>query len=237
MKPPRFGIHPGRVLAGGYTVDRFLGSGWEGEVYLVIERLTGAHRAAKIFFPERNPKDKAASHYARKLEHLRDCSIIIQYHHSETVRLRGQSVTMLLSEFVEGMLLDDHIKTYPGRRMPAFEALHMLRTLAGGLAEIHEQREYHGDLHAGNILVRRRGIHIDAKLIDLHDDGRATASHIREDVCQIVRVFYDLVGGQKHYAKQPPVVKSVCCGLKRSLIKRRFPTAWHLCRHLDTVEW
>lgn len=237
MSPARFSIHPGRVLAGGYTVDRFLGSGWEGEVYLVTERLTGAHRAAKLFYPERNQRNRAATHYARKLEHLRDCAIIIQYHHSETVRLSSQPVTMLLSEFVEGTLLDEHLASYPGKRMPPFEALHMLRTLAGGLAQVHEQREYHGDLHAGNILVRRRGIHFDAKLIDLHDDGRATAAHIREDVCQMIRVFYDLVGGQKHYAKQPTVVKSVCCGLKRSLIARRFPTAWHLCRHLDAVEW
>lgn len=233
----RFGILPGRILASSYRVDGFLGSGWEGEVYLVTERLTGAQRAAKLFFPERNEKDKAAVYYARKLERLRDCRIVIQYHHAETVRLRGSPVTVLISEFVEGALLPDFVNAAPGRRLAVFESLHLLHALATGLAQLHERKEYHGDLHAGNVLVRRRGIHLDAKLVDLYDRGKAASWNIREDVCDLIRVFYDSVGGAKHYAAQPPIVKSVCCGLRRSLIHKRFPTAWHLARHLDTVEW
>jgi serine/threonine protein kinase len=233
----QFGITPGKVLAGSYRVDKFIGSGWEGEVYLVTERLTGAQRAAKLFFPERNARDKAAVYYARKLERLRDCRIVIQYHHAEQVRLKGQTVTVLISEFVEGTLLPDHVAANPAGRLPVFEALHLLYAVATGLAEMHERKEYHGDLHAGNVLVRRRGIHFETKLVDLYDRGKAASWNIREDVCDLVRIFYDAVGGRATYSAQPPIVKSICLGLKRSMIHKRFPTAWHLCRHLDTVEW
>lgn len=233
----RFGIIPGRVLAKEYHVDRLLGAGYEGEVYLVTERLTGASRAAKLFFPERNESDRAAMHYARKLERLRGCEIIIQYHHTQKLRLRGQDITMLVSEFVDGFLLSDMVDAYPGRRLQPFEAMHLLRAISAGLAQVHERREYHGDIHSGNILVRRRGVHHDVKLVDMYDHGRSTKAHILDDMCNVVRVFYDLLGGQPYYARQPQVVKSICCGLKRTLIGRKFPTAWHLCRHLDSVQW
>ena len=238
MTPPRpFELAPGRVLAKNYFVEALLGRGYEGEVYLVRERLTGAQRAAKIFYPERNPRNSAASHYAKKLERLRDCSMVIQYHHALEIQLRGNPVHVLISEFVQGMLLPDLLSKYRGRRMPVHEALTLTRTIAAGLAELHEKREYHGDLHSQNVLVRRRGVHFDVKLVDMYDRGRANRFHIQQDVCDIVRILYDLVGGREHYAAQPSVIKQVCLGLKCSLIVQRYPTAWHLCRHLDTFEW
>ena len=238
MKPKYcYDLAPGRILAKNYRVEAQLGQGYEGEVYLVSERLTGARRAAKIFYPERNEKNAALTHYARKLERLRDCSMVIQYHHAEEIRLRGQPVSVLISEFVEGQLLTDLLASYRGHRMPRHEALYLTRTIAAGLAELHEKREYHGDLHSHNVLVRRRGVHFDIKLVDMYDRGRANRVHIQEDVCDLVRILYDLVGGKAYYASQPPVIKQVCLGLKISLITQRYPTAWHLCRHLDTFEW
>lgn len=238
MTPPRrYDLVPGRVLAGQYVVESQLGRGYEGEVYLVRERLTGAHRAAKIFYPDRNPRNYAAVHYAKKLERLRDCSILIQYHHALQIQLRTQPVSVLISEYVNGMLLPDLQRQYRGKRMPTHEALTVIRSIAAGLAELHEKREYHGDLHSENVLIRRRGVHFDVKLVDLYDRGRANRFHIQEDVCDIVRILYDLVGGRAHYASQPDVIKKICLGLKSTLIVKRYPTAWHLCRHLDSFEW
>ena len=79
-KAPRiesFDLHPGRVIAGKYMVEKRLGGGWEGEVYKVVETRTGVHRAAKLFYPERNRKDRAVKHYAQKLERLRSCSMVV----------------------------------------------------------------------------------------------------------------------------------------------------------------
>ena len=162
-----FDFEPGRRLAGRYEVEALLGRGWEGEVYKVIELKTGIPRAAKIFFPQRNERDRAVKFYARKLNRLRDCDIVIQYHHSEPIRFRKHALTCLISEYVEGDLLCDVVARQKGKRLAPFEALHVLHTLARGVEAIHAVREYHSDIHSENVIVRRRGIHFDLSLIHI----------------------------------------------------------------------
>ncbi|MFG0285881.1 MAG: protein kinase [Phycisphaerales bacterium JB039] len=233
----QFDLAHGRIIGGKYVIESMLGAGWEGEVYKVVERRTGATRAMKVFYPQRNVRDRAVNFYARALERLKDCPIVIKYHHSETFRFRGEEITALISEFVEGVLLSELIRSQPGRRLAPYEAMWLLRTLAIGVAEIHARRSYHGDLHAGNILVQRRGVHFDIKLLDLYDQGGPAVANIKEDVIDLVRLFYDAVGGPQRYQRQPPEVKAICCGLRRGLILKKFPTARRLVQHLDTFAW
>ena len=76
MTSGTFGLRPGDVLAGKYRVCDLLGAGWEGEVYLVRELATGIERSAKVFFPARNPGNRALRFYAKKLHKLRHCPIL-----------------------------------------------------------------------------------------------------------------------------------------------------------------
>lgn len=232
-----FGLHSGDVLAGKYEVLCELGVGWEGEVYKVRELGTRIERAAKLFYPQRNPKNRAVRFHAQKHHRLRDCPILIQYHTRETIDFDGREVSFLVSEFVEGELLSDFVYRQPRRRLHPFEALHLLYVLAEGLEQIHDCNEYHGDLHMQNVLVRRRGISFEAKLFDMFYHGPSSAEMIRTDVCDLVRIFYDALGGVKQYSKLPPEVKHICCGLKRSLIQARFRNAGNLRHYLDTMEW
>ena len=233
----RFELAPGRIIAGKYVVGRRLGAGWEGEVYEVQEKRTGVRRAAKLFFPHRNPGDRIVRESARRLEQLRGCSTVIQYHHSETYRFRGREVTCLVSELVEGTLLSDLVSRSPRRRLGVFEALHLTHTLARGLEEIHERRAYHGDLHDGNVMVLRRGIFFSVKVLDFFHRGRFSRANVEDDVVDLTRLLYDSVGGRVAYAKQPEAVKAICRGLRRDLILERFPTAAHLRRHLESFDW
>ena len=57
------------------------------------------------------------------------------------------------------------------------------------------------------------------------------------DIVDAVRLFYDTLGGRKWYSRQPAEVKTICCGLKRGLIRRKVPTARKLREHLETFEW
>lgn len=239
-KPPRidvFDFAPGRILARRYQVVEFLGGGWEGEVYKATELRTGITRAVKVFFPHRNERDRAVRFYATKLDRLRNCPIVIQYHNSETIHYRGVEVTCLISELVEGELLSEFVHRQPGHRLRPFEALHVLYALASGLERVHAAREYHGDIHDGNMLVRRRGVHFDVKLVDFYHWGAPTAAKIREDIIQLVRVLYDAVGGRKLYAQQPPEIRAICLGLRRDRISKRFPTARHLREYLENFTW
>ena len=97
--------------------------------------------------------------------------------------------------------------------------------------------EYHGDLHEDNIIIQRSGLGFDLKLIDLYHWGAPSAANIRNDVFMLIRLFYDVLGGRNHYAKQPSAIKGICCGLKHSLIARKFCTAGQLRSYLETMEW
>ena len=230
-----FNLTPGRVIGGKYEVISCLGQGWEGEVYKIREINTDIERAAKLFFPHRNLKNKASKYYARKLHRLRHCNMVIQYSVEEKLSFKKQQVSALVSEFVDGELLTDFIKTFPGKRLQAFQALHLLYALAKGLEEIHQLKEYHGDLHSGNVIVQRFGLHFDLKILDMFHWGAPSRENIPEDTINMVHIFYETLGGQKHYANQPAFVKDICCGLKRSLIKQKFRTASELRLYLEAL--
>jgi tRNA A-37 threonylcarbamoyl transferase component Bud32 len=236
-KTKRFDFPPGRSVAGKYVIERPLGSGWEGEVYAIIEKNTGIRRAAKFYYPHRDPTGRAAIAYARKLDALRHCPILMQYHHQELAYVKKRKVTVVISELVEGKKLSEFLFAQPGHRLSTFEALHVLHTLARGIAPIHARGEYHGDIHDDNIMIRRQGIGFEVKLLDFFDLGAPGKGKIRKDVLNLVEVFHATVGGRKHYPEQPKVVKDIIRGLKDSLILERFQSAGDIARHLEALEW
>lgn len=232
-----FDFRPGRVLARKYEVLARLGAGWEGEVYLLRETATGIDRAGKFFFPRRNLRNRAATFYAKKLHKLRHSPIVIQYHTQETILYRGLPINFLVSDYVEGELLSDFLRRQYQHRLTVFEGLHLLHALAAGIESIHNLGEYHGDLHSDNIIVRRYGIGFDLKLLDMFHWGAPRPENIHDDVCDLVRIFYDAIGGRRRYASHPPEVKGIVRGLKRSLILKRFRTAGQLRECLETLTW
>jgi tRNA A-37 threonylcarbamoyl transferase component Bud32 len=239
-KAPRissFKLSAGTLLAGKYEVVLRLGSGWEGEVYLVRECGTRIERTVKIFFPRRNLGNRALRFYARKLHKLRHCPIVIQYHTRDTFVFNGLPVSFLVSEFVEGELLSDFLKRQSGRRLNPFQGVHLLHALAVGIELIHNVGEYHGDLHTDNVIVLRHGLGFELKLLDMFSWGSPNAENIQHDVFDLIRIFYDALGGQRWYRRQPQEVKDICKGLKRSLIAREFRSAGQLCQYLEMMEW
>jgi RIO-like serine/threonine protein kinase len=236
-KVRRFDFPPGRIVAGKYQIGQQLGSGYEGEVYEIVERATGIRRAAKFYYPHRDPMGKAAIVYARKLDALRHCPILMQYHHQEIAYVKRKKVMVVISELVEGQKLSEFLAQQPSRRLSAFEALHVLYELVKGIAPIHERGEYHGDIHDDNVMIRRRGIGFEVKLLDFFDLGKPTKSKIYKDVLNLVQVFHTLVGGRARYRDQPKVVKNIIRGLKDSLILARFQSAGDIQRHLENLDW
>lgn len=234
---PSFGFRPGRSLGGKYEVMELLGKGFEGEVYRVRELATGLQRTAKFFYPQRNPRDRAVRFYANKLDRLRGCTILIPYLTHDQVRHRNGVVKFLVSEYVEGEPLPTFVRRQRGGRLTAFEGLHLLHAIVTGLEQVHALRDYHGDLHPGNIIVSRRGIGFQVKLIDVYRWEGTTRQNIFDDVCNAVRILYEAVGGRAHYASQPVAIKDVCCGLRRSEIARRFRTAGELRMYLENLVW
>jgi serine/threonine protein kinase len=236
-KVKRFDFPTGRTVAGKYVIERPLGSGYEGEVYVIVERATGIRRAAKFYYPHRDPMGKSAISYARKLDALRHCPILMQYHHQEVAYVKRRKVTVVISELVEGQKLSEFLKSQPDGRLSTFEALHVLYILAKGIAPIHARGEYHGDIHDDNIMIRRAGIGFEVKLLDFFDLGRPTKSKVHKDVLNLIQVFHTIVGGRTHYHDQPKAVKDIIRGQKDSLILERFQSAGDIQRHLENLQW
>ena len=227
----------GYILGKNYTVLSRLGSGFESEVYLVQERFTGIERAAKIFYPHRNPSDKAAKFYAKKLHELHNCNLVIKYQLADTIRYKGHQLRFLISEFVSGVALSKFIAGQPGKRLQSFQAVHLLYALAKGIEEIHTLRQYHGDLHSENVIVQRHGLGFELKVLDMYHWGKFSRANVEHDVCCLIQIFHEALGGSKTYAKHPPHIKEICCGLKKTLISKKFRNASQLRAYLENMQW
>jgi len=67
--------------------------------------------------------------------------------------------------------------------------------------------------------------------------GAPKKANIHDDVVDLVRLFYDILGGKKYYSKLPSQAKDICNGLKRTLILKKFRSAGQLREHLELLDW
>lgn len=237
MTDQYFDLQPGQTLGRNYFVLEWLGRGWEGEVYKVEERRTGILRAAKVFYPFGRIKKTWLLKYARKLYKLRSCPIVMQYHHRDIARVGREQTEILVSDFLDGLKLSDYLATQRRKRLPSFEALHLLYALALGVEQIHYLGEYHGDIHTENIIVKRRGLGFEVNLLDFFDLGRPTREKIQYDVYNLVGVLYEMIGEASGYRRTHPAVRKIVKGQKHSLIRQQFKTAGHLRLALENLTW
>lgn len=233
----QFKFKEGHRLGKKYEIVKRLGGGWEGDVFIIRELLTGIERAAKFFLPQRNKNNSSVKFYAKKLHKLRHCTVLIQYLTQEIIRYQGEDVTYLVSEYVEGEPLSEFLNRQKGKKLQPFQATHLLYALARGMETVHASREYHGDLHTDNVIVSRYGLGFDLKLIDMFHWGKADKENIQRDVCDLIRIYYDALGGQKYYHSQPPAVKDIICGLKQNLILKKYRNAGQLRAYLERITW
>ncbi len=232
-----FNLSVGYKIADKYKILELLGGGYEGEVYKIVEVLSGIKCAAKIFYPNKNPKNKVARNYAKKLHALRDCDVILKYYTQDQIILNEELVTVFIYEYVEGLMLSTYLKNQPGKRLTVFKAVHLLYTILDGLELIHHHGFVHGDLHEENIIIRRIGLSYDLKLLDFYNVEGTKKDNEMQDMIDAIKIFYNALGGMSKYKKQPPQVKEICCGLKHNLIKRKFRNISSLKLHLENQEW
>ena len=193
---------PAQSSRGKYVIERPLGSGWEGEVYVIIEQPPASAGPPSFITPTAIRLGKAAITYARKLDALRHCPILMQYHHQEIAYV--QQAEGRWSSSANWSKARSSASSSPSsrdHRLSTFEALHVLYVLAKGIAPIHARGEYHGDIHDDNIMIRRQGIGFEVKLLDFFDLGKPTTSKIHKDVLNLIEVFHTIVGGRERYAQ------------------------------------
>lgn len=232
-----FELQPGRRIGSAYEVVQRLGAGTEGEVYQIVETATGIHRAAKLYFPHCNPTGRTTVWYAKKLNNLRNCPIVLQYYHTEQIQVARQKVLCLISEFCEGIPVAQWVAQQKGGRLSPYMALHLLYQLVLGLEEVHAVGEYHADVHSENILVQPRGVRFHLKLFDFYNWGRHARYKQSQDILDSIGVFSEVLGGKVWVARLPEEIRYICGAERSNVILRRFPNMTTLRMHLETFDW
>jgi serine/threonine-protein kinase len=141
---------PSDVIAGKYTVERALGRGGMGAVYVVAHRLTGKRLALKCLLPE-------FIHNADIVERfLREAQATGRIEHRNVVNVfdvgRDGEILYIVMELLDGKPLSDllHDET-----LTLEETLAIIVRAMEGVAAAHAHNIVHRDLKPDNIFVCR----------------------------------------------------------------------------------
>jgi serine/threonine protein kinase/Flp pilus assembly protein TadD len=137
----------GQVLADRFRIERMLGSGGMGEVYLAtdlrIEELVALKTVARLLthVPEVRRRIAAEVQSARRVTHPNVCRIHDLFEDGETI--------FFSMEYVEGRLLSE----IPDDRATVRYYRQLVRQMAEGLEAAHRKGVVHGDFKPANVMV------------------------------------------------------------------------------------
>ena len=141
----------GVTLNNTYVVERLLGEGGMGRVYLARHtRIAQKRVAVKVLHHEFGDNAQVLARFQREAEAAAAIS------HPNVVAVLDIDVTprkmpYLVCEFLEGVDLSDHLKEV--KRLDVLDALSITRQLCRGLGAAHAQGVIHRDLKPANVFL------------------------------------------------------------------------------------
>ena len=121
--------------------------------------------------------------------------------------------------------------------MEYYQALHLFYAIVKAAEEIHIHKECHGDIHSENVIIQKSGLNYDLKLIDVFNTSSGPRGTLQDDVYDLCFLLHEMIGGKDRYKDQPKIIKAICCGLKKSLIRKKFRSATSLRVFLENQNW
>jgi len=213
----------GAVLDGRYQLDRPLGEGGMGTIWVGRQLSLGREVAIKSIKPGR-PQDHAQlAREARLLASVRHAAIVQVFDFSE---VSGQ-LAYVVMELVRGESLEAHLDRRG--RIPAVEAVSLMLPLLDGLAVVHDAGIVHRDIKPANVVLALEGVspstQIVPKLLDfgIARDVQPTSLTIagelagtpdymapeqflglradaRSDLWSVAAMLYDMLAGEPPFA-------------------------------------
>jgi tRNA A-37 threonylcarbamoyl transferase component Bud32 len=148
---------------GQYTLEQKIGEGAMGAVYRARHALLRRPTAVKLLRPERL-SERAKGRFEREVQ------ITSRLAHPNTVAVydygRTEAGTLYYAmEFLRGLTLDAVVNRFGP--MPERRVVHVLKQVAGSLAEAHDQGLVHRDVKPQNVMLcHRAGVADLVKVID-----------------------------------------------------------------------
>jgi serine/threonine protein kinase len=218
-------VRVGRVLSGRYVIERELGEGGMGTVFLAQDKEESQPFAIKVMKEDfRLHPDALAAlrEEVKKSRELRHENIVGVYDLN-----RDRSIVYVKMEYLQGKSLDALLDEDFARGMPLNKAWPIIQGACAGLAFAHNDKGFiHSDIKPSNIFVTTAGkakvldfgiaraVRRGAKRYDPGDLGALTPAYascemlehqepdVRDDVYSLACVVYELLTGKHPFARQ-----------------------------------
>ncbi len=157
-------LRPGDVLRGRFVIERLLGAGGMGKVFLAVDReaeQTNPFVALKMLgdaFKDHPQSLKALRREATQSRQLNHPNIVNVYDFDRT-----DGHVFMVMEYMQGLSLEDDLAQRGGGR-PFAEAWTIIEACGEGLHYLHEHHIIHSDFKPGNVFLTHSG---EIKVLDL----------------------------------------------------------------------
>src|SRR5579859_1063329 len=173
-------VPSGTILHGRYRIERVLGSGGFGHVYLAVDQATSQQYAIKEYLVSGQSGQEQLKHEATVLSHLRHPNIPA---YQDAFTERGRYYVVI--NYIEGNDLTDIIRMTRQRNeaIPISQVMNWILSICDAVLFLHSQNPIviHRDIKPDNIRITSSGTAI---LVDLGNakaaaDGARTLFFIR----------------------------------------------------------
>ena len=179
---------PGEIVFTKFRIEKMIGKGTFGEVYLVTHIDLNSYQALKVL--NREMQDVGSQVYTFYRERfLLEARVGASLHHPNIVRvydfLEHNGMLALVMDYAAYGSLSERIRiaTKENRFLPVQEVTQTGLQIAEGLAELHCNNIIHRDLKPGNILFDSKGRAMIADLgVAQTTDGLTTRSLASDDL-------------------------------------------------------
>jgi serine/threonine protein kinase len=149
---PLPGHRAGDVIAGKYRLERELGRGAMGTVWLAMHTTLGQRVAIKLIAFEQSQSVEARRRFsleAKAAARLRSRHVVAVYDDGET----PDGTPYIVMEYLDGETLEERLERQPD--MSLGEAVRITSHVGRALARAHAQGVVHRDLKSGNIFIAK----------------------------------------------------------------------------------
>ncbi len=140
------------ATAGDVVIERFLGGGRTGQVYLAQQLSLARSVAVKILLPRLARDPKSVTRFKQEAKAMAGCphpGVVSVYSVGET----GSGLPFFVMEHVDGETIAERLKRKG--KLPLQEVVRIVTAVADALTYAHERGCLHRDVRPGNVLLEK----------------------------------------------------------------------------------